>query len=185
MVISGAPGDTVSESVVSPEEYLDKADYQLNHAYYIERNINQILSRSLSACGIDVNVWFQKYPRKRWNLPLHNNKPFKPLIRGNSARLDRYYQSAHCMICKSLSKIDICEACSNDTQKMSLGIMSALNKQERKFKELNYMCRACTGCVADIECVSLDCPIHLEKSKIKREFQGKMFRLHKNLNKNI
>ncbi|CAG9325959.1 REV3 [Blepharisma stoltei] len=178
VVISGKPGDNLSDQVVSPEDFLANPDYQLNSSYYIERNLNTILNRLLETAGIDVFAWYQKYPKRRGNTQLLNNKP---LAKSGSARLDRYYQPAHCIICKCISQTDFCESCGNDTQKLNLGIQIVLKQEEKKLKNLDDICRACTGCVRDIECISLDCPIYLEKNKIKREFEGKLLKMHKKL----
>ncbi|CAG9327500.1 unnamed protein product [Blepharisma stoltei] len=68
--------------------------------------------------------------------------------------------------------------------KERLALMEAFKKQEKKLLSLKEVCRSCTGCVGEIEWISLDCPIYLEKLKVKKGIEVKFGKILKNNKRN-
>ena len=167
VVISGGPGDIITDLGISPEDFMNSAHHTLNLNYYMEKQILAVLDRTLTPLGINVRTWYKLMPKKHIPLAIQNLQPSKAAIRKNIDRIDLFYKSANCYVCrKKVTSGTICEICTSAPQETILAIMASTNAQEQKLIQLNQVCRGCSGTVSEILCTSLDCPIYYSRMKL-------------------
>lgn len=171
VVISGEPDEKITDLGVDPEDFMASSKYTLNLSYYMDKQINVVLDRTLSPLGINVKAWYKSIPKKNAPLSIQNLQPSKALIKKNIERIDTFYKSAHCFICRKRVNVGaLCEICMSTPQSSVLAIKANINSQELKLIKLSEVCRECTGTKSEISCTSLDCPIYYSRMKICNDF---------------
>ena len=174
VIVSGEPGDHVTDLAVDPRDFMSSNQFSLNLEYYIEKQINAVLDRTLSPLGIDPKIWFKLIPKRKGLISIQNLQPSKNVIRKSNSRIEKYFNSAHCLVCRQIVLAGaVCETCMANTQMMTLALMANFNSHESKLLKLNSVCRACSGSRSEILCTSLDCPVYY--SRIKGNHEKKMF----------
>ena len=174
VIVSGEPGDHVTDLAVDPRDFMSSNQFSLNLEYYIEKQINAVLDRTLSPLGIDPKIWFKLIPKRKGLISIQNLQPSKNVIRKSNSRIEKYFNSAHCLVCRQIVLAGaVCETCMANTQMMTLALMANFNSHESKLLKLNSVCRACSGSRSEILCTSLDCPVYY--SRIKGNHEKQMF----------
>jgi DNA polymerase zeta len=169
VIRTGQPGDPVTELAVNPEDFLASQTWTLNLDYYMDKQINKVLDRTLAPVGVDVKVWYKFLPKRKTPLSIESLQPKKAMIRNESKRIDRFFASGLCVVCRKFVNKTLCHGCKSDPQKTVLAIMASMNKRERKLLSLLEVCRGCTGSLDQILCTSLDCPIYHSRLKLEHE----------------
>lgn len=165
VIRAGEPGDPVTELAIDPEDFIMSNEYSLNLDYYMEKQVNAVLDRTFTPLGIDIKLWYKFMPKKKTIIAMENLQPSKALLKKNNKRIDKFFKSALCIVCRRPMNGEICEVCREDPQKTVLAAMALLNQHERKKMRFIQLCRGCTGSLGDILCTSLDCPIFYARVK--------------------
>lgn len=169
VIRAGQPGDQITELAMNPEDFLASQEYTLNLEYYLEKQINTVLDRTFSPFGVDVKVWYRFMPKKKTPLSIDSLQPKKKFFKTDNKRIDKFFSSGLCLVCRKFVNGNLCEVCKDDPQKTVLAIMTSMNHKEKKLKKLMEVCRGCTGSFNEILCSSLDCPIYYSKLKLQHE----------------
>lgn len=99
---------------------------------------------------------------------------------GAGRTIDQYYKSQHCVVCGELvvstntsssTKIDdscVCKNCKNEPQRTYYVLLRRHQELERHKAHMTELCFGCTGITSSpiIKCISLDCPVFYERSKL-------------------
>ena len=158
VVASAPPGAAVKESVVSPEEFLQKG-LSLHYEYYINNQILPVVGRVLEPVHVKVALWYESFPRKY----------IQQLPAAGQGRLDQIFRSSRCLICGEIGNSNPCEICLGNTRYLSFHILTYLGETERQYRELTDVCRSCTQQIAgDVECCSLECPVFYQRNVVHR-----------------
>ena len=166
VVICGQPGEMITDLGIDPHDFMATNQYTLNLEYYMEKQIITVLDRTLSPIGINVKVWYKLMPKKKGPLSIQSLQPKKGAIKQNIKRIDKFYRSAHCSVCRKLMSGILCEICLSTPQTTRFAIKSSVSLQEKKLLDINLVCRGCSGSFSDILCTSLDCPVYYSRVKL-------------------
>lgn len=161
VVASAPPGAAVKESVVSPEEFLQKG-LSLHYEYYINNQILPVLGRVLEPVYVKVALWYESFPRKY----------VQQLPAPGQGRMDQIFSSSRCLVCGEIGTSNPCELCQGNTRYLSFHVLSYLGDTERQYRELKDLCRVCTQQIAgEVECCSLECPVFYQRCVVSRSLQ--------------
>ena len=169
VIRTGQPGDSITDLAMNPEDFVSSQAYTLNLDYYMDKQINAVLDRTFSPVGIDVKTWYKYLPKRKTPLSIDSLQPKKSFFKQDSTRIDKFFRSGLCLVCRKFVNSVLCEGCKSDPQKTVLAIMASSNKRERKLKTLLEVCRGCTGSIDQVLCTSLDCPIYYSRLKLEHE----------------
>lgn len=182
VVIYRGPNARLKDKVVRPETLLGDSSLRLDAEYYIRKQIIPPLSRIFNLMGVDILSWYESMPRSQkvaaMNLAQNTGHQAK-----NLTRIDQYYASSHCILCRKLCDHSLCEPC---RQKVGQTIFSLISRQQltqQRFRKILQICQDCsslspldamsvvsnTELIADIPCDSLDCPVFYERLKAKQD----------------
>ncbi|KFA75353.1 hypothetical protein S40288_02003 [Stachybotrys chartarum IBT 40288] len=174
VVITGAPGARLIDRCVAPEDLLANPHWQLDAEYYISKNLIPPLERIFNLVGANVRQWYDELPRiKR----IHHHAAAGPGAK--KVTLESYMRSTHCLICKAkfTSSNDasaLCRRCRNDVPRSLLALQSRTAAEERKFQEIEAVCRSCAGLgsLEEVHCDSKDCPVFWTRMRQGSKMRG-------------
>ncbi|CEP18773.1 hypothetical protein [Parasitella parasitica] len=182
VVVYRGPHAKLKDKVVQPEELLNDSSLRLDAEYYIRKQIIPPLSRVFNLMGVDILSMYESMPRSQkaaaMNSALNTTNQAKSLT-----RIDQYYASSHCIVCRKLADQVICKQCKEDTSSTIFTMLSRQQISQDKFRKLLQVCQDCSNVspldamtvmeqeqeYADIPCNSLDCPIFYERLKGKED----------------
>ncbi|KAI0839562.1 hypothetical protein F5Y06DRAFT_265693 [Hypoxylon sp. FL0890] len=178
VVVSGAPGARLIDRCVAPEELLSNSHLQLDAEYYISKNLIPPLERIFNLVGANVRLWYDEMPKVQ---RIRRVDPSKGL--GARKTLESYMKAAACLVCGSKSNkrsegSSICARCRRNAPASLLKLQMMLNREERKFTDVNKICQSCAGLAPldSVPCDSKDCPVFYTRMK-----QAARYRAEKNV----
>ncbi|KAI1417448.1 hypothetical protein F5Y13DRAFT_202971 [Hypoxylon sp. FL1857] len=178
VVVSGAPGARLIDRCVAPEELLSNSHLQLDAEYYISKNLIPPLERIFNLVGANVRLWYDEMPKVQ---RIRRVDPSKGL--GARKTLESYMKAAACLVCGSKSSkrsegSSICARCRRNAPASLLKLHTMLNREERKFTDVNKICQSCAGLAPldSVPCDSKDCPVFYTRMK-----QAARYRAEKNV----
>jgi len=166
VVITGAPGSRLVDRCVGPETLLQDAQLDLDAEYYITKNIIPPLERIFNLVGANVRQWYDEMPKVQRIRRLDTSKETKIMKR----TLESYMRSSSCVICRA-KLVDatgsLCKECLQRPHLTLLGVVSRLQRAEKRVVDLEAVCRSCMGvsAVDEVSCDSLDCPIFYSRTR--------------------
>ncbi|KAJ5538291.1 hypothetical protein N7494_007770 [Penicillium frequentans] len=166
VVITGAPGSRLVDRCVGPETLLRDAQLDLDAEYYITKNIIPPLERIFNLVGANVRQWYDEMPKVQRIRRVEASKETKVMKR----TLESYMRSSSCVICRA-KLIDatgsLCTECLQQPHLTLLGVVSRLQRAEKRVVDLEAVCRSCMGVSAidEVSCDSLDCPVFYSRTR--------------------
>ncbi|KAJ6114818.1 hypothetical protein N7486_000596 [Penicillium sp. IBT 16267x] len=168
VVITGAPGSRLVDRCVGPETLLQDAQLDLDAEYYITKNIIPPLERIFNLVGANVRQWYDEMPKVQRirRVDASNNQNTKIMKR----TLESYMRSSSCVICRAKlvdSAGPLCKECLQHPHLTLLGVVSRLQRAEKRVVDLEAVCRSCMGvsAVDEVSCDSLDCPVFYSRTR--------------------
>ncbi|CAI4054256.1 hypothetical protein SUVZ_16G1200 [Saccharomyces uvarum] len=169
VVVKGKQGQILRERCVSPEEFFESEDLELDSEYYINKTLVPPLDRLFNLIGISIGAWAQEVEKSK-----KSNTSGK-----KREKLEIIGTSLTCCSCgEELTKISSSQLCDDCLAKRSSTTSSLLIeklKREKEYENLKTVCRTCTfryTSDASIEsdhiaseCNSYDCPIFYSRVK--------------------
>ncbi|KAI9021443.1 hypothetical protein CLU79DRAFT_753335 [Phycomyces nitens] len=167
----------LNEQAVHPEELLSDNSLRLNAEYYIRKQIIPPLSRVFSLVGVDIKSWYDDMPRSQKAMALSLSQHFGNETR-RVRRIDQYYTSSHCIICRNITHQPICPSCLKQTSESIYTLVSRQKEAQKKWNEISLICNSCSHITpilsspnepnnTDHPCTSLDCRVFYERIKAK------------------
>lgn len=185
VIVYGAPGLPLIQLVRSPKNVLLDPALRINSIYYITRAIIPPLERCFSLLGVDVNLWYNDLPRpaaqqnKAIVAEASHGTLVKSVASHNSRGMSiaRYFTPVSCVACGATTMTaptsqgpGLCPDCKTKPQTTVLCLNEKIRSYERALEHLGKVCEGCLGChVADIECISLDCPVTYKREGARQE----------------
>ena len=169
LVVKGKQGQILRERCVSPEEFFENEDLELDSEYYINKTLVPPLDRLFNLIGISVGAWAQEVEKSK-----KSNTSGK-----KREKLEIIGTSLTCCNCgEELTQVRPSQLCDDCLAKRSFTTSSLLIeklKREKEYENLKTVCRTCTyryTLDASIEsdhiaseCKSYDCPIFYSRVK--------------------
>lgn len=179
VVIIGPPGARLIDRCVSPGELLNSEHNELDAEYYITKNLIPPLERIFNLMGANVRKWYDDMPKiqrvRRTDANLQAAKPADDLIVSKKT-LESYMNSSSCLICKEKLETEgsICDDCFADGPASVLTLRTRLSERERKSRELEAVCRSCSGTPwgDEVKCDSQDCPVFYSRTRQKAKLRA-------------
>ncbi|KAI8393678.1 uncharacterized protein BYT42DRAFT_551883 [Radiomyces spectabilis] len=189
VVVYRGANATLKEKVVRPEAVLLDNSLRLDAEYYIRKQIIPPLERIFNLVGVDIMAWYDSMPRSQKAAALALSYYDEVQDKGVN-RIDRYYASSHCIICRQLSDQPICDKCKHQK---SLSLLTLISRQRETQEKLGAVLEVCDNCsqisplltastnphaaigrsgYADHPCDSLDCPVFYERIKAKNDVRA-------------
>ncbi|KAL9544595.1 hypothetical protein MBANPS3_007546 [Mucor bainieri] len=184
VVVYRGPNAKLKDKVVPPEQLLNDSSLRLDAEYYIRKQIIPPLSRVFNLMGVDILSWYESMPRSQkiaaMNLALSTEHQAR-----NLTRIDQYYSSSHCIVCRKIADQAICNQCKQDASSTLFTLLSRQQMSQDKFRRVLQACQDCSKLspldamtvveqqqehhYADVPCDSLDCPVFYERLKAKED----------------
>ncbi|ORY95935.1 hypothetical protein BCR43DRAFT_531657 [Syncephalastrum racemosum] len=166
LVVYRGPNAILKDRVVRPEALLSDSSLRLDAEYYIRKQIIPPLSRVFNLVGVDIEAWYNDMPR--------NLKAVVAYEAAQMSRIDQYYTSSHCLVCRKLCRTGqtLCQDC---TKHPSETLYHLSMRQAETQKKLDHILRVCFTCsrtspLDDTHpCDSLDCPVLYSRMKARRD----------------
>ncbi|ELR03229.1 DNA polymerase zeta [Pseudogymnoascus destructans] len=174
VVITGEPGARLIDRCVAPETLLQSDHNELDSEYYISKNLIPPLERIFSLVGANVRSWYDEMPKvqrvRRVDVgPQLAGQPAD--VPFNKKTLESYMKSSSCLVCqdKLESNAAICPTCLGNRPSSMLALQTRLTAMERKYQELESVCRSCSNIswTDEVRCDSKDCPVFYSRVKEK------------------
>ncbi|QHS76572.1 DNA-directed DNA polymerase [Saccharomyces paradoxus] len=176
LVVKGKQGQLLRERCVSPEEFLENENLELDSEYYINKTLIPPLNRLFNLIGINVTTWAQEIVKSK--------KANTTSTKGEN--IVRVGTSVTCCNCgEEFTKIRSNQLCGDCLEKRSTTSSSFLIKKLKKqneYETLKTVCRTCSyrytsdaGIESDhiaSRCNSYDCPIFYSRVKAERYLKG-------------
>ncbi|KAI8148312.1 hypothetical protein BJV82DRAFT_591635 [Fennellomyces sp. T-0311] len=183
VVYRGGPNARLRDKVVRPEEILHDNSLLLDAEYYITKMIIPPLSRIFNLIGVDIKQWYDEMPRSRKAVTLQP-------VQQSKSRIDQYYASSHCIVCRQLTDQTICTTCQSQPAQTANTLLTRQAETESHLTNVLLLCQSCSGIspiltastdprapiddtgYADHACDSLDCPVFFERVKAKNDVRA-------------
>ncbi|CCD27317.1 DNA-directed DNA polymerase NDAI_0K01260 [Naumovozyma dairenensis CBS 421] len=179
LVIKGKSGQILRERSISPWEFLQRPDLELDSEYYITKTLVPPLSRLFNLIGIDVFEWateLSKYKKGHSTV--------------NSNELEKLGASILCVNCGAEltrgGNDSLCDNCQQNKLNTASTLLCNILERQDDLKKLELICRTCSyrynqdaGMIGhDIanRCESYDCPIYFSRIKARKYLQGNITR---------
>lgn len=166
LVIFGPPNSRLADLVMSPFVFLAiPGKYQLNHTYYITKQIIPALARVFNLLGVDILSWYAEMPR---NLRSRNLLITSANANTGNNTIYKYYRTQYCILCNAATNKVLCKDCDANKQSSFFIIASKLNYFEKELEHQKEICMTCTKSRDPIiDCDAIDCPILYERKKME------------------
>ncbi|KAI9322888.1 hypothetical protein BX666DRAFT_1899270 [Dichotomocladium elegans] len=187
VVVFKGPNALLRDKVVRPEAIIADNSLLLDGEYYIRKQIIPPLSRVFNLVGVDINAWYDEMPKQQKASALASARYPTREISPAARRIDQYYASSHCVVCRCLTKNAICDNCQANLPKTIMTLRARQIASQAKLANVLQVCETCsrvsstitaptdrraaiddTG-YADHPCDSLDCPVFFERIKAKND----------------
>lgn len=174
VVVTGAPGARLIDRCVAPEDLLANPHWQLDAEYYISKNLIPPLDRIFMLVGASVRQWYDEMPKVQRIIRQHG-------AGSKRSTLESYMKSTSCPVCgvkftesgagDRVGVAMLCRQCRGSAAASLLKLESRLRDHERRYQELQDVCRSCTGHapLEDVRCDSKDCPVFWSRMKQKNK----------------
>ena len=138
LVVKGKQGQLLRERCVSPEEFLENENLELDSEYYINKTLIPPLNRLFNLIGINVTTWAQEIVKSK--------KANTTSTKGEN--IVRVGTSVTCCNCgEEFTKIRSNQLCGDCLEKRSTTSSSFLIKKLKKqneYETLKTVCRTCS-----------------------------------------
>ncbi|RCH87381.1 DNA polymerase zeta, partial [Rhizopus stolonifer] len=180
VVVYRGPNARLKDKVLPPEQVLADNSLRLDAEYYIRKQIIPPLARVFNLMGVDILSWYESMPRSVKVAALNLARTTENKSRGIT-RIDQYYASSHCIVCRQKADQSICEQCQKDPVTVMYNLYARQHATQDKYRKLLQTCENCTKIptpvvisaslesFADVPCSSLDCPIFYQRHKAKED----------------
>ncbi|CAI4823315.1 CDN_1a_G0053580.mRNA.1.CDS.1 [Saccharomyces cerevisiae] len=172
LVVKGKQGQLLRERCVSPEEFLEGENLELDSEYYINKILIPPLDRLFNLIGINVGNWAQEIVKSKR----------ASTTATKVENITRVGTSATCCNCgEELTKIcslQLCDDCLEKRSTTTLSFLIKKLKRQKEYETLKTVCRTCSyryTSDAGIEndhiaskCNSYDCPVFYSRVKAER-----------------
>ncbi|CAI4053009.1 hypothetical protein SKDZ_16G1080 [Saccharomyces kudriavzevii ZP591] len=169
LVVKGKKGQILRERCVSPEEFFENEDLELDSEYYINKTLIPPLDRLFNLIGISIGTWTQEV--------LISKKSSTTGKKGE--KLLKVGTSLTCCNCgEELTKphsVQLCDDCLVRKNFTTSSLLIQKLKRQKEYETLKTVCRTCSyrytsdaGIENDHianECNSYDCPIFYSRVK--------------------
>ncbi|KAI8060050.1 hypothetical protein BC940DRAFT_371596 [Gongronella butleri] len=187
VVVHQGPNARLKDRIMKPEALLQDRTLRLDGEYYIRKQIIAPLERVFQLMGADIRSWYEEMPRSQKALALSLAQTRD--VQGHTVnRIDQYYASSHCLVCRQLAGKPLCDTCMAQPSASILTIVSRQRAAEQRMSSIMHLCEHCsdvnvpeiandadtvgtTGWV-DMPCNSLDCPVYYERQKACHDLIG-------------
>ncbi|EPY53375.1 DNA polymerase zeta catalytic subunit Rev3 [Schizosaccharomyces cryophilus OY26] len=173
LVIAGAPGTTLANRSVSPEEYLLDSFSQLDIDYYIRHNLIPPLDRFLNLLGASAESWYNEMPKR-----LHKLIRTGYLDDGSQVHkktLDKFLTERLCSSClrnmvsnqNSSENKYLCDDCLRNIPAATTRVIQQSKDVAVRLARLEDICRGCS-CISSSDpvlCRSKSCKIYYDRAK--------------------
>lgn len=169
VVIAGAPGARLIDRCVAPEVLLGNDHKELDADYYISKNIIPPLERIFNLIGANVKQWYEEMPKYQRVRRIEGmNEDTKDIVLQRKT-LESYMKASACMICSGAVEegFPICTDCLSQAPNSLLTLRQRLHTDGETTKELNQICRSCTGIPFgdEVRCDSKDCNVFYARTR--------------------
>ncbi|KAF2476413.1 uncharacterized protein BDR25DRAFT_277501 [Lindgomyces ingoldianus] len=200
VVITGAPGARLIDRCVSPEMLLQNDHIELDAEYYISKNLIPPLERIFNLVGANVRQWYDEMPKVQRirSITLPISKPDagngNSLLSGGTTNLKKtlesYMKSSICLVCRyklpplppmvpgmeldAFALLPLCSTCLARPARALLALKDRLWKTEQRAKQINMVCRSCSGLAwgEEVKCNSRDCPVFYTRIRERAKLVG-------------
>jgi DNA polymerase zeta len=196
VVITGAPGARLIDRCVSPESLLSNDHLELDAEYYISKNLIPPLERIFNLVGANVRQWYDEMPKvqRMRNVTVPFPSKPNPNIAGGATALKKtlesYMKTSSCLVCRAklpppptylpgvdldaFAMLPLCEKCLRRPARALLSLRERIWKSEVKAKEVDMVCRSCSGLAwgEEIKCDSRDCPVFYTRIRERSKLSG-------------
>lgn len=169
VVITGAPGSRLIDRCVAPETLLHDVQLDLDAEYYITKNIIPPLERIFNLVGANVRQWYDEMPKVQ---RIRRVDPSRSVMQVGPMKrtLESYMKSSSCIVCRSKrshTTEPVCPECLRRPYLALLGVVSRLQRAEKRVVDLEAVCRSCMGVSPGdpISCDSMDCPVFYSRTR--------------------
>ncbi|KAF7347826.1 DNA polymerase [Mycena venus] len=160
VICRGPPNSRLVDRVAAPLDVLKNRNLQLDADYYISRVLIPPLDRIFSLTGCDVRKWYLDMPRpKSLDIEVRSPSMFRREEPEENVFIDGHFSSFQCLSCGMPSNEDICDGCYSNPESTMSGLLSKIQKGERRLLETHRICASCTQTAPTepVRCESLDC----------------------------
>ncbi|KAI8975441.1 hypothetical protein BDF20DRAFT_914372 [Mycotypha africana] len=151
VVVYRGPNARLKDKVVRPEQLLNdtRGSLRLDAEYYIRKQIIPPLSRIFNLVGVDILSWYEAMPRHvkvdAMNLAAQQQFNATSSQKKNAlSRIDQYYASSHCIICRKLSDQAICIQCKQNSVRTTLTIVTRQKLIRERLRNVMQTCQNCS-----------------------------------------
>ncbi|CAO3628897.1 unnamed protein product [Cunninghamella echinulata] len=179
VVVYQGPNAPLKDRVMNPSLLFKNRSLRLDTEYYIRKQIIPPLERIFQLIGVDVKLWYDEMPRSHKAMIVSLDQPYIGEKYVN--RIDKYYSSSYCIVCKRLEKKLICDNCTKNASQTLYTLLSRQRQAQKRLETVLLLCQNCSGLsiidvstpelkigntgYSDMPCVSMSCPILYERSK--------------------
>ncbi|WBW71843.1 mitochondrial DNA polymerase, zeta catalytic subunit Rev3 [Schizosaccharomyces osmophilus] len=173
LVLAGAPGTTLANRSVSPEEYLSDSFSQLDIDYYIRHNLIPPLDRFLNLLGTSAESWYNEMPKR-----LHKLIRAGALGDGSKVHkktLDKFLTERLCSSClrnmvsnqNSSENKYLCDDCLKNVPAATTRVIQQSKDVAIRLARLEDICRGCSAISSSdpVLCRSKSCKIYYDRAK--------------------
>lgn len=170
LIIAAAPGTTLANRSVAPEEFLSSSFSQLDINYYINNSLIPPLDRFLNLLGASAQSWYHEMPKPRTSLKLTET------VKGGIQKktLDTFLMEKLCSSCLK-NNIEIIpdkinSLCSDCLKNPCATISKAVTQHNAYNKKLSLLFDICRGCSKlsssdPVLCKSNSCKVYYDRAK--------------------
>ncbi|CAO3634390.1 unnamed protein product [Cunninghamella blakesleeana] len=179
VVVYQGPNAPLKDRVMNPLLLLKNRSLRLDTDYYIRKQIIAPLERIFQLIGVDIKSWYDEMPRSHKAMIFSSDQPY--INEKHVNRIDRYYSSSYCIICKKLENKTICNDCTKNASQTIYTLLSRQRQAQKRLETALILCQNCTGLsiidisapelmvgktgYIDMPCISMSCPVFYERSK--------------------
>jgi DNA polymerase zeta len=178
VVVTGAPRARLIDRCVAPETLLNSDHLELDAEYYITKNLIPPLERIFNLVGANVRRWYDEMPKYQRVRRIDASVPTYDTNQGATSKktLESYMKSSSCIVCKErLETVDgICSGCLANQATSILALRRRLSRVETRFRDLEKICRSCSGLpwLDEVRCDSKDCPVFYSRVRQRALLQN-------------
>ncbi len=167
IVRRGFKNEVLKNRCLSPKEFLQDSNAELDSDYYITKVLVPPLERIFNLMGVDVRRWYNEMP-KYIEYEKHKNSKFKGLN----------INYRRCISCNVILPGDgskaLCQECIVSTDKTILRHNERIMLKEKQVSEIQTVCSSCSQRMTDyhqnhaddfLACENYDCPLFYDRKR--------------------
>ncbi|EPX71413.1 DNA polymerase zeta catalytic subunit Rev3 [Schizosaccharomyces octosporus yFS286] len=173
LVVAGAPGTTLANRSVSPEEYLSDSFSQLDIDYYIRHNLIPPLDRFLNLLGASAESWYNEMPKRLHKLIRTGSSGDSSKVHNRT--LDKFLTERLCSSClrnmvssQNVSEDKyLCDDCLKIVPTATTRVIQKSKNIAVRLARLEDICRGCSNISSSdpVLCRSKSCKIYYDRAK--------------------